>query len=59
LAIKTSSQVGFVSRRGMKVIAQRASKAQYVIWVAHLKLQKIGDDRIDGDLITKHTKKIC
>jgi hypothetical protein len=43
----------------MKVIAQRASKAQYVVWVAHLKLQKISDDRINGDLIAEHTKKIC
>jgi hypothetical protein len=43
----------------MKVVAQRASEPEYVAIVFHLKLQQIGNDRINGDLVSKPAKKIC
>jgi hypothetical protein len=42
---------------GMKVIAQRASEPEHFVVVLHLKIQQIDDDLIDGDLVSKDSKK--
>jgi len=58
LTIKTSGQVGFMICGSMKALAQRTSEPEHFVIVSQLKIQQIGNDFIDGYIITQHPEKI-
>ena len=58
-AVKASGQVGFRISGGMKVVAQRALKPEDVGCVLRRKMQQIGDQGIDWDLVSKQSQIIC
>jgi len=43
----------------IEAMTQRISEPEYFMTVSHLKIQQIDNDRIDEDLITEHSEKIC
>ena len=43
---------------GMKAMTQRTSEPEHFVVVAHLKIQQIDNNLIDGDLVSEHSEKI-
>mgnify|MGYP006944211669 CR=1 FL=1 len=42
----------------MKIVAKRATEPEYFLMIAHLKIQQIDNNLIDGDVITQSAEKI-
>jgi hypothetical protein len=58
LTIKAPCQICFMIGGRMKIVAKRATEPEYFLMIAHLKIQQIDNNLIDGDVITQSAEKI-
>ena len=56
--VETSGEVGFWVNGGMEFSTQGTSKSKQVVSVSGFDIQKRCDDRVNGDLVPEHSKKI-